>query len=349
MTRFMVLVTIVSASGTPARGGERVFDTPSDDRWHYPFNFTPGQRPFASCFGSTGDANYTTFNDRDGIFLMGWRTADQICAGLPPGAYDVRAVQVTLTAPESAEWIVDLTTDPWFELDFPIADSDPGQPLELFGVGFGPTFTYANWFETSFYVGGDHKKYSGRDPYPFVFSDGAGEMVHVEDSVREQFTPTPWAIGVPQGALPGEQIGPLPVLFDVNLLMDDGWVRGYFQEQLSGGEVFVAVTSLAVTTKQAPGGFPVFYTKEGAALDPQGRAPVLTIALVPSGDLDGSDSRDLADWKALTDCHSGPGLLPLPTAPLTTATCLCVFDLDEDNDVDLRDAGLFAQMFDGDD
>jgi hypothetical protein len=68
-----------------AQGGEFVFDTPSDDRWHYPFNFTPGHRAVASCFGSTADPNFTTFNDRDGIFLIAWRPDEEFCSGLPPG------------------------------------------------------------------------------------------------------------------------------------------------------------------------------------------------------------------------------------------------------------------------
>ncbi len=348
MKASVIRLMVVWSLSARVFGGEVIFDTPSDDRWHYPFNFTPGSRAFASCFGSTGDATYSTFNDRDGIFLIAWRTADHVCTALPPGAYDLRSVQVTLTASQSADWIVDLTTDPWYNLDYPITDSDPGQPLELFGVGFGPTYTYSTWLETSPFVGGDQKKYSPRDPFPFVFSTNTFTPLHVEDSVSDQFTPTPWAIGVPQGSL-GNHDSPVPVHFEIDLDLSNGSVRRYFQEQLSGGRILVATTSLTVTTKQAPAGFPVFYTKEGAAADPEGHAPILTLTLIPSADLDGSESRDLADWRALTRCLSGPDLLPLPNVPLTPATCLCVFDLDEDHDVDLEDAGLFAIQFDGND
>jgi CheY-like chemotaxis protein len=99
-----------------AVAGDIVFATPSDDRWHYPFNFNPGRRPVASCFGSTADADYMTFNDRDGIFLIAWQTDELFCGGLPPGAYDIRALRVTLTgavcsACPTPDWIVDLTTE----------------------------------------------------------------------------------------------------------------------------------------------------------------------------------------------------------------------------------------------
>ena len=323
-----------------------MFDTPSDDRWHYPFNFNPGRRPFASCFGSTSDPNYTTFNDRDGIFLVAWRTDSGVCSGLPPASYDVRAVRVTLTNPAGADWLVDLTPDQWFNMDFPITDADAGQPVELFGVGFGPEYTFANWHETSPYVGGDDMELVDRDPFPFVYG-ATGALVHVEDSVKDHLTPTPWAVGVPQSYSPGHQAVPFDVVFTINLNLSDGRVRRYFQEQLSAGRVFVAVTSLTDTFIQAPSGFPTFYTKEGAAADPNGSAPILTIEIAPSGDLGGDTRRDADDWAGLYDCLDGPSGPPEPLAPLTAELCLCVFDMDEDGDVDLADAGLFARRFNG--
>jgi len=326
--------------------GDVVFDTPSDDRWQYPFNFNAGRRAFASCFGSTADPLYDTFNDRDGIFLVGWRTDSRICAGLPAASYDVRSVRVILTNPSGATWPVDFTPDLWSTMRYPISDADPGQPVELFGMGFGPDYTYTGWRETNTYVGSDDTELVDRDPFPFVYN-AVGNRVHVEDSVKDQFTPTPWAIGVPQLYTPNHQLVPFDVLFTVDLNLSDGRVRRYFQDQLSGGRVLVAVTSLTVTFKQAASGFPTFYTKEGAVSGPAGSAPVLIVEVAPSGDLDGDTRRDADDWADLHDCLAGPDQDPAPTAPLTAAVCLCVFDLDEDGDVDLEDAGLFAKRFNG--
>jgi hypothetical protein len=244
-----------------------------------------------------------------------------------------------------ADWPVDLTTDPWFNMDYPITDGDPGQPLELFGVGFGPHYTFLNWTETSAYVGGDHKFYGQRAPFPFVYQDGTDERLHVEDSVKQRFTPTPWAIGVPVGYTRGRQMSPFPVHFDLMLSLSGARVREYFQEQLSAGRVFVAITSLTVTSKQAPSGFPSFFTKEGAALDPNARPPRLAVTLAASGDPDGDADRDWIDWKELADCMGGPESTPGDGVTLSGAGCLCVFDYDDDLDVDLRDAAYFIASF----
>lgn len=340
--KWSALILLGVLTGTTAvLGGDRVFDVPSDDRWHYPFNFNPGRRATASCFGSTADPNFTTFNDRDGIFLVGWRTDSRICSNFPAASYDVRSVRVILNSPEGATWPIDLTVDAYNNLR-----GDAGQPIELFGMGFGPVYTYTNWRETSTYVGGDDVELVDRDPYPFVYS-ATGAALHVEDSVKDQFTPIPWAIGVPQGYTPNQQTVPFDVLFNIDLNLSEGRVRRYFQDQLAAGRVVVAVTSLRETFKQAPSGFPTFFTKEGAGLDPDAAAPILIVELVPSGDLDGDTRRDADDWVRLRDCLDGPDRDPVPTVPFTANQCLCLFDMDEDDDVDLEDAGIFARRFNG--
>ncbi|MHC5111932.1 MAG: cytochrome-c peroxidase [Planctomycetota bacterium] len=48
-------------------------------------------------------------------------------------------------------------------------------------------------------------------------------------------------------------------------------------------------------------------------------------------------SERLADYPTFVDCLSGPGLAPDPTAPLTIADCLDLYDADGDDDVDLHD------------
>ncbi|MBI1826697.1 MAG: hypothetical protein HY287_01345 [Planctomycetes bacterium] len=354
MRAFVVVfaVTLVTGAGD-GQAGEVHWNTPSDDRWQYPFNFSPGSELRASTFGSTGDPRFTTFNDRDGIFVVGWDTSETVPTGLPAASYGVQSVQVVVTAAAGAgcptclpvaTWLVDLTPDPWFQMDFPITDSDPGQPIELYGVGFGPEYDYATWLESDIYVGSDDQQFTPRDPYPFVYGVGAAQ-VHVEDSVKGQFTPTPWAIGVPVNYSPGVQTTPFAVDFDVDLSLSGGLVRNYFQGQLGGGRVFVDVTSLTLTSQQAAAGYPVFFTKEGINLDPNARAAQLVMTFVPTADIGGNGMPDLTDFGALQKCSAGPGSKPSPALPLEATVCKFLFDLDEDGDVDLHDAAVFWNRF----
>ena len=350
MKRRLAMMTIVCFGGLRAMAGEYAFSEPSDDRWHYPFNFSGGARATASCFGSTGDPEYTTFNDRDGILLIGWRTHLQIPMGLPAASYGVDGVRIILThlgaAPVAPNWTVDLTPDEWFHMDYPITDPDAGQPIELFGMGFGPTFTYANWTESSGYEGGNDTEFAPRDPYPFVYQGSTLTKLHIEDNVKDEFTPVPWAIGVPVGYTPGTQQVPFPVVFDVNLALSGENVRNYFREQLSGGRVLAAVTSLQVTSLQAATGYPTFYNKEGAAIDPAGAAPLLEITLNPTGDLNGDRRNDLMDFRGAWECGEGPGIVPSPSPPLDATKCFFLFDFDEDGDVDLMDIAELTIRFD---
>ncbi|MHC5111472.1 MAG: hypothetical protein ACYTHJ_16520 [Planctomycetota bacterium] len=307
MTR-IVTILLLSASSTLA--AELTFDTPSDDRWHYPFNFSPGFRATGSCFGAVGTVD---FNNRDGIVLVAWDTSSTITPGQGAENYDIQSMTITLTnqANENInpDWPIDLTTDEWFtydlngdglnnddgiprgepgDVDGESDDPDPGRPLEVFGVGFGTTTDEASWNEFTGYIGdGPPPTISPRDPFPFVYQDGTSEMLHVEEHVDglynealgvTQFTPVPWATGTPSGYTPGNQNTPFDVTFEIDLDLSDGQVREYFQQQLNNGRVIVAVTSLKEIVEQGPSSaVPSFYMKEGTPLDPGAKAPSLVI------------------------------------------------------------------------
>src|SRR5262245_20578006 len=251
----------VALPGFTAAAQSFDFSTPSDDRWQYPFNFSGGARTTASCFSSlgTGTPAFSNFNDRDGVLIVAWDTSGQIAPGQGAGSYDIASITVTVTNEPLAEWPIDLSTDEWYTFDFnndgvlngdgvprgqpgdtdgESSDVDPGRPLELFGTGFGPTYTAASWNENSPYVGGTDAANLPRDPFPFVYQDGTGAVLHCEDSVQGQqnpglgsFTPTAWAIGVPVNYTPGSQPGSFDIRFSLNLSLSDGRVRSYFQDQ----------------------------------------------------------------------------------------------------------------------
>ncbi len=346
------------------------FDTPTDDRWNYEFNFTPGFRPVATCFSSlgTGVPDFWNFNDRSGEFVIAWDTSGQIPPGQGAASYAIRSVRIVLTSPSASQWLVDLTPDEWYTYDInndtfingdgiprgepgdtdgESDDPDPGRAIELFGAGFGPVYDPNSWNEFSPYVGGTENVSSPRDPFPFVY-DPNGHTLHVEDNVEglwnedfgvTQFTPVPWAVGVPIDYTPGSQTVPFEVVFDVDLSLSNGRVRQYFQQQLDAGRVFVIVTSLADTSEQAPTeSVPVFYTKEGVGLEPGAAPPRLEIVLGIAGDVNGDGCVDLGDLAAL-----------LSNFGTTSGATPADGDTDGDGDVDLGDlAGLLAAFGTGD-
>lgn len=356
-----------------ARAETMVFDTPSDDRWFYPFNFTPGSRGNATTFGAGG---IPMFNDRDGCVIVAWDTSAQIAPGQGPDDYVVESIRVTLKNLPGASWHVDTTVDEWFtydvnndgllngdgqprtdpnDTDGESDDADPGRPIELFGVGFGPITSAATWTEFTPFEGSADDGDFPRDPFPFVFQDGTGEILHAEDNVKglhnepflpdgTGFTPTPWAIGVPIGYLPGAQTEPFDVVFEIDLDLFDGEARRHFQEQLDAGRLFVMVTSLAEVEQMGdPASVPNFYMKEGVGLHPNAAAPRLEIELADLlGDLDGDGDVDLSDFALFAQCFGGANLPPSGSCPAGVNA-----DLDGDTDVDLTDFAVFAQNFTG--
>lgn len=302
-----VLILMAGFGTGSVLASDHVFSTPSDDRWFYPFNFAPGRRPVASCFGTNG---MDRFNDRDGTAIIAWRTDALIPPGLGAENYDIRSIRLTLTNIPGATWAVDLTPDEWYTFDInqdgvinrdgiqrgepgdtdgESSDSDPGRPIEIFGVGFGPHRQYETWIEYDGYIGSDSINNIPRDPFPFVYQDGTTDVLHCEDNIKGlhndhlpvpvyQFTPQPWGIGVPVNYTPGQQNTAFAITVDIDLSLSDGRVRRYFQEQLNGGRVFLYVTSLADTT--FGGGqneFPTIYMKEST--DQQARPAELSIVL----------------------------------------------------------------------
>lgn len=307
----ILTISLVFILGSAVWGAEFSFPTPSDDQWQYPFNFTPGSRPTGSCFGAAG---VTNFNDRDGVVILAWDTSSLITPGQGPDAYDIASIRVTVTQQANANvipsWTPDLTVDEWFTFDVngdgvvnadgiprgapgdtdgESDDVDPGRTIELFGAGFGPTYSLQSWSESSGYVGANDQVSTERDPFPFVYQDGTLTMLHVEDHVDGlfnagagvfQFTPVPWAVGVPQGYTPGAQQVPFDIEFVIDLSLSGGEVKRYFQNQLNEGRVVVMITSLTETVEQGPvAAIPSFYMKEGVPLDVGAKPAALTIEL----------------------------------------------------------------------
>lgn len=375
--RHQFLCGLLGATFVPLAGaGTFVFDTPIDDRWHYPFNFTAGSRLNATCFGAPGIPN---FNDRDGCLIIAWDTSayPETSPGQGPENYPIAAIRVTLKNLAAANWQIDTTVDEWFtydvnqdtllnadglprtdpnDTDGESDDADAGRPIELFGVAFGPFTDELTWMETTPYEGSADDADFPRDPFPFVFQDGTGEILHVEDNVKGLhnepllpdgvgFTPTPWAIGVPVGYTPVVQSTPFDVVFDIDLELSDGAVRQYFQQQLDTGRLLVEITSLAeVAVMGDPINVSNFFTKEAVGVLSGAVAPRLEIVFEDEllGDFDGDGDVDVSDFGAFGQCFGGAFNPPALACPMGVDA-----DLDDDGDVDTGDFALFSQNFTG--
>ncbi len=330
---YLATLPLLAASLAPAAELFE-FPTPLYDRWQYPFDGQPGDRPTMSVFSSlgTGVPSFTNFNNRDGIAIIAWDTSTLIPPGQGVGNYGVSAVTVTVTNDDGAVWPIDLTPDEWFQYDLnndtlvngdgiprgqpgdtdgESSDADASRALELFGAGFGPFYDAATWNEFSAYVGGTNLGAAPRDPFPFVYQEGTSNRLHVEDNVLGRwntdfgvtsFSPVPWAVGVPQGYMPGSQAVPFDIVFELDLNLSDGRVRDYIEQQLNDGRVFVVITSLMDTVMGGTaGGFPLFFTKEAVGGEPGAKAPLLSVTLgadLPA-DLNGDGCVDLLDLSTL--------------------------------------------------
>lgn len=370
------IIVAIAFGVCPTRADENfLFPLPSDDRWHYPFNPFPGTRSSGSTFGTVGDRDFQgnqRFNERDGVIIVAWRTHTEIPTGLGADNYPIKSIRVTLKHLPDADWEIDTTVDEWFthdlnadgqsnadniprghpgDTDGESSDTDPGRPFELFGAGFNPNgalFDETTWVETSFFEGWNQQATAvPRNPFPFVYQNGSLERLHCEDNVAglhnqalgvTQFTPRPWAVGVPIGYTPGSQPTPFDVEFEIDLNESCGEVRRYFQDQLDRGRIIVIVTSLDETFIQAGEGFPSFYLNTGVpGQNPHPARLEIVLADAAPGDIDADGSVDANDLALFV------GTLLDPDAATQPVRERC--DLNGDTTADGADVAPFVAAY----
>src|SRR5690606_5096687 len=136
-----------------AAAGDATLTPPDEDRWHYPFNFTPGSRSSASLFTSTPGEG---FDYRDAMIYIRFRTDGSgaagvtVPAGLDPEEYAFYSVQITLYH-DNASTVTWDTRPP-----LPVDSAGEEFRLEVFGLGISPDFsgfTLDEWTESSPFVG----------------------------------------------------------------------------------------------------------------------------------------------------------------------------------------------------
>lgn len=239
---------------------------PSLDRWMYPFNATPGTRPTISTFGSTpGD---TAFDSRDGQMLIRFDTAGLVPGALGASRYEIESLRVTVQFANDMVVEYDATPDPWQSFLGAadpewIADPDPGQPVELFGVGFRNGFSLMSFLENSPYTVPPNSPLSPsvRNAYAMGF-DANGVAIDISNNPRLGFDAPSWAVGTIPELEPGDFI-PIDTRMHFDIDVSDPAVQSYLREGLDAGRLMFALSSLTFVVEQG-GNFPTFYAKENA-------------------------------------------------------------------------------------
>ncbi len=253
-------------------------DDPEIEMWFYPVssaNGTGSVRDRGSSFATYSyldDNNEVQFyggdgsdSTRRGSVLLASDTAAAIPASLAPSRYQIDSLRVTVTLMGSVGEIpYDNTADDALELTTTGGD-DPGNPIELWGVGFDgdyTTFGFNGETGAEFFNSGDRRwpiaagSFTG--PYQVYAIDPEGNDVEnsvfggysatAEGNVAEQFTPTPFAIGKAYDSegvelAPGTLLGAgTELVFDFDLT-NSGAVS-YLQNSLAAGHLGLFLSSL---------------------------------------------------------------------------------------------------------
>ena len=238
------------------------FASPTLDRWNYPFNPTPGTRIVASTFGN--DPGGSMFDNRDGQFIVGFDTGAAVPPGLGAATYTVQSCVVEITYANDFVVEYDPTVDPYTAF-LPatdpeyIDDADPGQPIELYGVGFRNGFSLGTWTEFTPYTPGNVLDPSVRSAFA-LGTNQSGAWVDVSNSVRERWTPQPFAVGQIADLKPGSLV-PMNSTMRFTLDVSSPSVQSYLRNAVNAGRLRLTACSLTKVVQQG-GNFPTFYCRE---------------------------------------------------------------------------------------
>jgi hypothetical protein len=239
------------------------YDGPTLDRWFYAFNQMPGTRIAGSTFGAfTPDGS---FDNRDGQLVIGFETSGDVTPGLGAASYVITSATLLLQNDNDFVFIYDDTPDPYNAFLDPadpayVADEDPGQALELFGVGFRNGVTSSVFDEfTPYCPGCDPVAKSVRSAYALGY-DATDQPVDVSNSVDERWDPAPFAVGIIDTVTPGDFV-PADTVMTFDLDVASANVHGYLAVALDAGRLDLAVTSHTLVEPMG-GAFPSFYLRE---------------------------------------------------------------------------------------
>jgi hypothetical protein len=231
--RISLLATLILAiNSTAVAQVDVTIGQPADDRWHYPFNFTPGSRTTGSLFTASSNPG---FDYRDAMVYLGFDTAGDVEGNRPLDDYQFSAVTITLWhVPGFYTWDTRTSVTNGAGEEF---------AMQVFGMGSN-TIDLDTWTEATAYQGQGMAPQE-RNPYPLNIDDGA-----TTQNVTNLIGATPWGTGVPvYGTSPGEYdpgtttTVAFPVTFTLDVM--DERVKRYIQTGLAKGRLLWTLSALA--------------------------------------------------------------------------------------------------------
>ncbi len=264
----LMIASTGSASADPI---DVQIGTPTLDRWVYTFGSTPGTETEATVFSISGSGFESTFDIRDGQFLVGYETSGLVTPAQGTTRYRILSARVTARISRDKVFQYDGTFDAletYFAPEEPgyVADGDVGRPIELHPVGYRNGLSAATFVENTPFAFGNPVQKRVRNAYAaqYANADGTGSLVDVSNNSYEQvgfprFESRPIAVGVcplSAGALVDVNTD---FVFDVDVT-NAGAIR-HIREGLNGGRLNFMISSLSATSQQSSV-TPAFYTRE---------------------------------------------------------------------------------------
>jgi hypothetical protein len=276
---------------------------PIGDKYMYPFiNDSPSaggfRRDYGSVFGAYGALDDPAFNfdDRDAQFFLDFATQSLAPAGKGASKYRVLSLTLTLVVENNNAFFYDPTFDPLGTFLNPATDSDPGRPLELYGVGYRSGWTRSTFNEDSPFQTSPSSSVLNpqrdwnrkRNVFAIDFSS-SGVPRDVSNNVEEQFETNPWALADSPGFIDASDnyvaspLTPRSLMPEGRVLRfqvtpTNPFISAYLQEAFHAGRLHLMVSSLYGTVQESSS-IPRFYSKDMGipALVPQLTAQVLVM------------------------------------------------------------------------